>query len=63
MEATGFHSLREKRVFPQNDITVTLQVRATYRKRCVAVLRIRGCLHCLSSPTRSRVIAFHNFEG
>ena len=45
MEAIGFRSVREKRMFPQNDVTVTLQVSVTYRKSCVVVLRIRGCLH------------------
>jgi len=41
-------SLNEKRVFPKNDVTMTSQVGVTYFKSCVAVLRIRGCLHWLN---------------
>ena len=41
-------SLREKRVFPKKVVTVTSQVGVTYFKSCVAVLRIRGCLHWLN---------------
>jgi len=49
-------SLREKRVFPKNDVTVTSQVGVTYFKSCVAALRIRGCLHWLIC---SRVMVVH----
>jgi len=40
MDATGFPSHAKKRFFPINDVRITSQVRATYRKRCGAVLRI-----------------------
>jgi len=62
MEATGFPSLCEKRVFSKNDATMTSQVSGTYLSSCVAVLRIRGCLHWVSSSIRSWVMVVHNFK-
>jgi len=38
------------------------QVRETYLKRCVAVVRIQRCLHWPSSTIRSRVLADHYFK-
>jgi len=43
--------------FPLN----TSQARATYFKKCVAVFRVRGCLHRLFSALRSRIIDDNNF--
>jgi len=63
MEIASFPSLREKRFFPENDVTMTSQVRATYLKSNFAVLRIRGCPHWLSSSMRSWVIVVHNFKS
>ena len=53
IDATGFHSLREKRFV----FTITSQMNATYLKRCGAVSRIQWCFHWLSSSTRSEGMA------
>jgi len=63
MDATQFSSLREKRFFHGNDITMTSQVGATYLKMCRHVLRIQWYLRCLSSPFCSDVIVAHKFTG
>jgi len=68
MEATGFASLHEKRVFPKNDVTMNFPKRRrhkgeTYLKSCVAVLLMRGCLHWLSSSIHSRIMVIHNFKS
>jgi len=40
MDASRFSTLREKRFFPRNDITMTSYVGATYLKMCRHVSRI-----------------------
>jgi len=61
MDATRFSSLREKRFFPRNDITLTSKVGATYLKMCRQILRIQWYLRCLRSSFRSEVIVAHRF--
>jgi len=62
MKATGFPSLREKWVFPPNDVTMSSQVGRSYLKRCIAFLRICGCLHWFSNSIRSRVMVLHKLR-
>jgi len=61
MDVTGFCSLRGKRIFPSNDVTMTSEVGATYLKMSGAVLRNRGYLQWLSSSILSEVMVDHSF--
>jgi len=57
MDATRFCSLREKRIFPWNDVTITSEVGVIYVKMFGAVFRFRGYLQWLSSSTLWSIIA------
>ena len=48
--------------FPKKYITMMSQVCATYLKKCVAVFRIRRCLHWLFSTLCSRVMTNNNLK-
>ena len=63
LDETGFPNLREIHFFPENEITVTSQVRANYRKWRSAVSLIRWCLQWLSSSIRWDIMCDHLKSG
>jgi len=53
MDATRFCSLRWKRFYPWNDVTMTSEAGATYLKTCGVVLRRQSCDTISDSPAQS----------
>jgi len=63
MDTTMFSSVREKTVYPENDVIMTWQVASTYLKMCGGVLRIQCSLQWLFSSIYSEGMVAQRFAG